>query len=190
MSEEFENSPFDDPTVGSTEPDLLNQEQPEDDLLASTEQQETSPVDNLLDTSVSNNNFSSENIAGFNNDSIKGDGSALAAWKEKRAEEIRERDSKDAKAKAELQEAAVKHIDEFYEAYNNKKEQQLEQVRKDAEQFAKDRENFSNQVGTTTWDRALQLINIEDADVVGGRDRSKFKEILLKLKGNPNAPGA
>ncbi|CCH59480.1 hypothetical protein TBLA_0B06570 [Henningerozyma blattae CBS 6284] len=94
------------------------------------------------------------------------------------------------KTKKKLQDAAIKHVDEFYESYNNKKEQQLKQVREEAEKFLKERDEFFNQENTTTWDRALQLINVDDADIVGGRDRSKFKEILLKLKGNANAPGA
>nr|CAI6531345.1 ALI_HP1_G0023530.mRNA.1.CDS.1 [Saccharomyces cerevisiae] len=39
------------------------------------------------------------------------------------------------------------------------------------------RDEFFGQ-DTMTWDRALQLINQDDADIIGGRDRSKFKEIL------------
>lgn len=116
--------------------------------------------------------------------------SAIAEWKEKREAEIAERDAADDEAKKELREEAVKHIDDFYDSYNQKKEQQLENVRKAAEEFQKSRDEFSSQEGTTTWDRVLQLINEDDADQVAGRDKSKFKEILQRLKGNTAAPGA
>ncbi|CAI7138123.1 BEM_collapsed_G0022600.mRNA.1.CDS.1 [Saccharomyces cerevisiae] len=89
----------------------------------------------------------------------------------------------------ELQDEAIKHIDDFYDSYNKKKEQQLEDAAKEAEAFLKKRDEFFGQ-DNTTWDRALQLINQDDADIIGGRDRSKFKEILLRLKGNAKAPGA
>lgn len=114
---------------------------------------------------------------------------AISHWKERRDLEISQRDQADEEAKEQLQEEAVKHIDNFYENYNKKKQQQLETTSKEAEQFLKERDEFFAQKNTT-WDRALQLINIDDADVVGGRDRSKFKEILLRLKGNEKAPGA
>lgn len=119
------------------------------------------------------------------------DGSnVIAEWKQKRESELAERDEADSKAKGELKEEAIKHIDEFYENYNRKKSEQLEGVRKEAEEFQKSRDEFSAQEGTTTWDRVLQLINEDDADQVAGRDKSKFKEILQRLKGNTEAPGA
>ncbi|QHS73471.1 clathrin light chain CLC1 [Saccharomyces paradoxus] len=110
-------------------------------------------------------------------------------WKQRRAVEIHEKDLKDEELKRELQDEAVKHIDNFYDSYNKKKEQQLEDAAKEAEAFSKKRDEFFGQ-DNTTWDRALQLINQDDADIIGGRDRSKFKEILLRLKGNAKAPGA
>ncbi|AET41502.1 clathrin light chain CLC1 Ecym_8217 [Eremothecium cymbalariae DBVPG len=113
---------------------------------------------------------------------------AVRNWKERRRLEIEERDRSDAEIKERLQEEAVKHIDDFYEIYNKKKEQQLEQSKKDAEAFLKEREEFFNQ-DNTVWDRVMQLINVDDADVVGDRDRSKFKDILLRLQGNQDAPG-
>ncbi|EJS43550.1 clc1p [Saccharomyces arboricola H-6] len=110
-------------------------------------------------------------------------------WKQRRALEIHEKDLKDDESKKALQDEAIKHVDNFYDSYNKKKEQQLEDAAKDAEDFLKKRDEFFGQENTT-WDRVLQLINQDDADTVGGRDRSKFKEILLKLKGNAKAPGA
>lgn len=114
---------------------------------------------------------------------------AVSQWRENREREISERDAAQEKAKLQLQEDAAKHMDDFYDNYNRKKEQQLKNTKSEAEKFLKERAEFLNQ-NNTTWDRVLQLINVDDADLVGGRDRSKFKEILVKLKGNKNAPGA
>ncbi|AJS27445.1 clathrin light chain [Saccharomyces cerevisiae] len=123
-------------------------------------------------------------------ESVKEDRSEVVdQWKQRRAVEIHEKDLKDEELKKELQDEAIKHIDDFYDSYNKKKEQQLEDAAKEAEAFLKKRDEFFGQ-DNTTWDRALQLINQDDADIIGGRDRSKFKEILLRLKGNAKAPGA
>lgn len=121
---------------------------------------------------------------------IENGSGVIAEWKQKREAKIAERDEADAKAKEELKEEAMKHIDQFYENYNLKKSQQLEDVKRESEEFQKKRDDFSSQEGTTTWDRVLQLINEDDADQVAGRDKSKFKEILQRLKGNTSAPGA
>ncbi|AMD22165.1 HGL175Wp [Eremothecium sinecaudum] len=109
-------------------------------------------------------------------------------WKKRRELEIEERDRVEEEAKRKLQEEAEQHINDFYDVYNKKKQHQLEQSKAEAEQFLKEREEFFNQ-DNTLWDRVLQLINVDDADQIGDRDRSKFKEILLKLQGDKNAPG-
>lgn len=119
----------------------------------------------------------------------RGDSEALKNWKERRELEIAERDQAEEKAKAELQEEAAKHMDDFYENYNIKKHQGIEETRKEAEEFLASIHGFASQ-DLSVWDKALQLINLEDADIVDGRDRSKFKEILQRLKGNNSAPGA
>ncbi|GCF01355.1 clathrin light chain [Zygosaccharomyces mellis] len=121
---------------------------------------------------------------------VENSSNVIAEWKQRREVELNERDEADERAKGELKEEAIKHIDEFYENYNRKKSEQLEGVRREAEEFQKNRDEFSSQEGTTTWDRVLQLINEDDADQVAGRDKSKFKEILQRLKGNTAAPGA
>lgn len=110
-------------------------------------------------------------------------------WKTKRDNEIREKDEAELEAKKKLQDEAIKYIDDFYDNYNKKKEQHISTTKKEAEEFLKERDQFFSQ-DNTTWDRVLQLINVDDADVIGGRDRSKFKEILLTLKGKTGVPGA
>lgn len=119
-----------------------------------------------------------------------GNFSAVEEWERKREAQIESRDQEDREAKEKLREEAVKHIDDFYENYNRKKAQHLETVKQESEEFLKKKNEFFSQENTTTWDRVLQLINQDDADVLGDRDRSKFKEILQRLKGNANAPGA
>lgn len=119
-----------------------------------------------------------------------GNSNAIEEWREKRQADIAQRDAADDKAKSELQEEAVNYIDDFYDNYNRKKAQNLETVKNETEEFMKEKEAFFSQENTTTWDRVLQLINEDDADVLGGRDRSKFKDILQRLKGNSSAPGA
>ncbi|SCU85957.1 LADA_0D11122g1_1 [Lachancea dasiensis] len=114
---------------------------------------------------------------------------AVSHWKENRVREIDEKDAAQKNAKTKLQEEAAKHMDDFYDTYNRKKEQQLKSSRDEAEKFTKEKDGFFSQ-SNTTWDRVLQLINVDDADLVNGRDRSKFKELLIKLKGNTSAPGA
>lgn len=114
---------------------------------------------------------------------------ALKHWQERRELEIAERDQAEEKAKLELQEEATKHIDDFYDNYNMKKQKSIEETKGEAQKFLAELQNFVSQ-DNTIWNKALQLLNVEDADVVDGRDRSKFKEILQRIKNNTNAPGA
>lgn len=161
---------------GADEPDLLDSVSDEQETNQVPEQQEEILEDDVEDTYVAS--------------SADRKGDAIREWKEQRDAEIEARDQADLEAKARLQEAAIKHIDDFYENYNRKKAQQLEAVKSEAEEFLRKKNEFFSQENTTTWDRVLQLINEDDADILGGRDRSKFKEILQRLRGNPNAPGA
>lgn len=138
----------------------------------------------------SNENTEDEFSAPQSAVSSGGNTDAIVEWREKRQADIAERDAADEEAKNELQEEAVKHIDDFYDNYNRKKSQNLETVKNETEEFMKKKDAFFSQENTTTWDRVLQLINEDDADILGGRDRSKFKEILQRLKGNSSAPGA
>ncbi|EDO17263.1 hypothetical protein Kpol_538p23 [Vanderwaltozyma polyspora DSM 70294] len=114
---------------------------------------------------------------------------AINQWRERHDLEISDRDRKDEQEKVELQEDAIKHIDNFYDEYNRKKQQNLDSVKEEAEKYLKERNEFFEQ-DNTVWDRVFQLINVDDANVISGRDRSKFKEILQKLKGNTSVPGA
>lgn len=136
----------------------------------------------LEDSVQLSNDFNSMKVTSNPSEAIKN-------WQELRNLEISARDKANIEAKKRLQEEATKYVDDFYDNYNKKKLQQLETTRAEADAFLRKRDEFFNQ-NNTHWDRVLQLINLNDSDELGGRDRSKFKEILLKLKGCNNAPGA
>lgn len=114
----------------------------------------------------------------------------ISEWRETHQKEIASRDEKEDKEKNELQNEAITYIDEFYETYNKKKEEGISTTQAAAQGFIEKRDIFFQQEDTTTWDRAFQLINEDDAAVVNGRDRTKFKEILQRLQGKVDAPGA
>lgn len=146
--------------------------------------QEQNNQDNLIeDDTLPNSNETNSKV---NDDAER----IISEWKQARESEIAKRDERESKEKTDLQNEAITYIDEFYENYNKKKQEGIEATQNAAKEFLAKRDQFFQQEGTTTWDRALQLINEDDAAVVNGRDRSKFKEILQKLKGKVNAPGA
>lgn len=111
-------------------------------------------------------------------------------WRESYNKEIQDRDEREAGEKDTLQKDAINYIDEFYDNYDKKKQEGINTSQAAAKEFIAKRDQFFQQEGTTTWDRAFQLINEDDAAVVGGRDRTKFKEILQRLQGKVDAPGA
>ncbi|ODQ81384.1 hypothetical protein BABINDRAFT_170907 [Babjeviella inositovora NRRL Y-12698] len=123
------------------------------------------------------------------NDDYSGESDAIRSWKESRTLEISKRDEVAAKKKESIKEEAQKAIDDFYDNYNNKKELGIEETRKAETEFLEERDNFLSK-DTTVWDRVLTLVNENESTEVGGRDKTKFKELLGKLKGNAKAPGA
>lgn len=114
----------------------------------------------------------------------------ISEWKESHEKEISERDQRETEENTDLQNEAITYIDEFYETYNKKKQEGIQTSEAAAKEFIEKRDQFFQQEGTTTWGRAFQLINEDDAAVVSGRDRTKFKEILQRLQGKVDAPGA
>lgn len=166
----------------------LEQEQETKDTATSFD--ETGKIDNQVDndqddlTDLINNDTSVNEATVMNNEAEK----IISDWKTNYESDIAQRDEKANLENNELQEAAIKFIDNFYDKYNATKEEKLESIKLQNDKFIEERDSFFQQ-DNTIWDRALQLINLDDSDVVGDRDRSKFKQILLKLKGNVNAPG-
>lgn len=174
--------------------DLLDSGNNDDDEFAAPVSNTAEDNDQVIETNNDNDNddeFSTLQTSTTTSNGLSNPDAekTISEWREKTEKEITERDATLEKEKSQLQEDAVKHIDDFYETYNTKKQQQIDSTRKEEEDFLKKRDEFYAQ-DNTTWDRVLQLINQDDANVVGGRDRTKFKEILQRLKGKTDAPGA
>jgi hypothetical protein len=115
----------------------------------------------------------------------------LRAWRERRDLQIQHRDEVSASKKAETVKAAQEAIDEFYENYNNRKDKQIAQTRKEAEEFLKNREDTTS--GGTSWERSAKLVDLSGKGTAGGAagsGKAKMREILLSLRKDEKAPGA
>lgn len=119
---------------------------------------------------------------------FEGESQPLKEWKERRDLEIEQRELVNAKKKEEIIKAAQQSIDDFYDNYNNKKEQHAKEVLQEQEDFLKKRDGFLER--GTLWDRVNELV-AETGDMPdSSRDKSRFKSLLTKLKGKDNVPGA
>ncbi|KAF5098162.1 hypothetical protein DV451_003518 [Geotrichum candidum] len=102
--------------------------------------------------------------------------------------EIQRRDEQSEAKRKETREKANAAIDDFYENYSSKKDEAIEEVREAERRFLEERDN---NITGTTWDRILKLIDTSSKGVKSElSDKTRFKEVLLALKGNPDAPGA
>lgn len=113
-------------------------------------------------------------------------------WRKTRDLEIAKRDEIAQRKLAELKEEAEKSIDDFYENYNNKKDDAIAETKKAESEFLEKRDRFLEK--GTVWDRAVQLLKLDknsDAiDADNHRDKTKFRDLLLALKGKEGVPGA
>jgi hypothetical protein len=117
------------------------------------------------------------------------DSEAIKEWKARQELEIQRRDELSQTKKNETLEKAKKAIDDFYENYNSKKDDAVDQTENEAKDFIEQRD--SAVAGGTSWDRIVKLIDVSDKGTKSGsRDKSRFRELLLSLKGDANAPGA
>lgn len=115
----------------------------------------------------------------------------LREWREKRDAAIAQRDSRSAAKKAETVKAAQGAIDDFYENYNNRKEKQVAQTRKEAEEFLAGREDTTS--GGTSWERIAKLIDLSGKGAAGGgagTSKGRMREVLVSLRKDEDAPGA
>ncbi|KAI9846405.1 MAG: hypothetical protein M1837_003996 [Sclerophora amabilis] len=115
----------------------------------------------------------------------------IKQWRERRDLALQEREEKSARRKEETIKAAQTAIDDFYENYNMKKEKTVSQTRKDAEEFLSNREDTA--AGGTSWERIAKLVDLSGKGVKGGASgtgKERFREILLSLRKDENAPGA
>jgi len=115
----------------------------------------------------------------------------LRSWRERRALAIQHRDEVSAAKKAETVKAAQEAVDEFYENYNNRKDKQIAQTRREAEEYLAKREDTTS--GGTTWERIAKLIDLSGKGTAGGAPgtgKARMREVLVGLRKDTGAPGA
>lgn len=117
-----------------------------------------------------------------------GHSKALKEWKDRRDLEIEEREKANAKSKEEIVAKAQQTIDDFYDNYNTKRDQNSQQVAKDEEEYLAKRDKFLSK--GTLWDRVNELTSEVGEVSLGDRDKSRFSKLLKGLKGKENVPGA
>ncbi|QKX64232.1 uncharacterized protein TRUGW13939_11405 [Talaromyces rugulosus] len=112
-------------------------------------------------------------------------------WRARRDADLSRRAEEAAEKKAATIKKAQEDIDDFYESYGNRADKARTQTRTEAEQFLANREDTS--AGGTSWERIAKLVDISGKGVKGGASGSgkeRFREILLDLRKDTNAPGS
>jgi hypothetical protein len=127
----------------------------------------------------------------FNNLNLA-DSEYIKEWKKTRDLEISKRDEIAERKLTDIKKEAEKAIDDFYDNYNNKKDDAIAETKKEEAAFLLKRDNFLE--NGTVWDRVVELLhldkNSDSLDDVNYRDKSKFRDLLLALKGKEGVPGA
>lgn len=119
----------------------------------------------------------------------QGESKHIKQWRERRDLEISEREKANSKKKKDIVSKAEQTIDDFYDNYNNKKEQHSKDVLKEQEQFLEKRDGFLK--SGTLWDRVHELVDdVGEVPNESNRDKTRFKGLLGKLKGKESVPGA
>ncbi|KAI9742585.1 MAG: hypothetical protein M1818_003726 [Claussenomyces sp. TS43310] len=115
----------------------------------------------------------------------------ITQWRERRDLALQAREEKSAQKKEETVKSAQQNIDDFYENYNSKKEKTIAQTRREAEEFLEKREDTS--AGGTSWERIAKLVDLSGKGAKGGASgtgKERFRELLMSLKKDEQAPGA
>ncbi|PWY87742.1 hypothetical protein BO70DRAFT_360386 [Aspergillus heteromorphus CBS 117.55] len=111
-------------------------------------------------------------------------------WRERRDADIQRRAELSEEKKAATVKKAQEDIDDFYVSYNNKTDKLRAQTKAEAEQFLANREDTSS--GGTSWERIAKLVDVSGKGTKGGASGSgkqRFRELLVDLKKDQNAPG-
>jgi len=120
----------------------------------------------------------------------------IREWREKQAEEIRQRDETSKAKRQETISKAEAAIDQFYEEYAAKKERSIRENKDQETDFL---ENLQSSLTKgTTWERICNTIELQNSQSktvartgAGTTDLTRFKEVLLRLKREGDAaPGA
>jgi predicted NACHT family NTPase len=104
---------------------------------------------------------------------------------------LADRSEKSQQKKEETVKAAQESVDDFYENYNSKKEKTIAQTRREADEFLAKREDTSS--GGTSWERIAKLVDLSGKGAKGGAagtGKERFRELLIGLKKDENAPGS
>lgn len=128
----------------------------------------------------------------FSNGGEKKESAPVKEWKEKRDKAIAEKDKISQQKHEEIKKEAKELIDQFYDSYNAKTELNVNLVKEEEASFIDKRDAFFKN-DSSVWDRAIKLIDLKKSSAaadVNGRDKTRFKELLLSLKGKTEVPGA
>ncbi|KAE9964383.1 hypothetical protein BLS_008395 [Venturia inaequalis] len=115
----------------------------------------------------------------------------IKAWREKRAAEIAKRDEISTAKKQSTTQEAQQALDDFYDNYNDKKEKNIAQTRREAEEFLNSRDDTT--AGGTSWERIGKLVDLSGKGPrggAGGSGKERFRELLVSLRKDEKAPGA
>lgn len=115
----------------------------------------------------------------------------IKAWREKRAAEISTRDEISVSKKQSTIKEAQQALDDFYDNYNDKKEKNIAQTRREAEEFLNSRDDTT--AGGTSWERIGKLVDLSGKGPrggAGGSGKERFRELLVSLRKDEKAPGA
>ncbi|KIW04556.1 uncharacterized protein PV09_04308 [Verruconis gallopava] len=119
------------------------------------------------------------------------DSEPIRQWRERRNAEIARRDEISQAKKESTIKEAQQALDDFYNNYNDKKEKNIAQTRREAEQFLESRDDTT--AGGTSWERIAKLVDISGKGAkggAGGSGKERFRELLVSLRKDENAPGA
>lgn len=119
---------------------------------------------------------------------------AIKHWKERRDLEIKERDQQDEAKKLKIKEDAKERITSFYDNYEKEKAKTYKETQEKAKKFIEENDKFIQSSkgidakSNVSWNKALELLDdLDSLSVnVGDRDRSKFKDLLVKLSAKDN----
>jgi len=115
----------------------------------------------------------------------------IKEWRARRDAQRAHRDETSTETKAETIKEAQQAIDDFYDNYNDKKEKNIAQTRREAEEFLNSRDDTT--AGGTSWERIAKLVDLSGKGMKGGATgtgKERFRELLLSLRKDENAPGA
>lgn len=115
----------------------------------------------------------------------------IREWREKRDFQIQKLDEASEARKQETIAKAREDVDGFYESYNDKKERAIRTTRQEASDFLESREDTAS--GGTSWERIAKLVDLTGKGGRGGgagSGKERFRELLMSLKKDENAPGA